>query len=418
MILARRAAVAALAALAHAAPPRRRCRPSTRCGAHRPSDTAAARPPRRSRSSACAPTPPCGAASGSRWPTSRRRCARPWCSAKTSASTSTAASTGAPVGARAWGNLWNTRTRGASTITMQLAGLLDDDLARGAGGRSVAQKIGQTVAAQVLERRWRKDQILEAYLNLVPFRGEIVGIDALSRTLFGKARARARRARGGGRRGAGARARTRARRTVAQRACGVLRPCRRPRSAPACDGLDLFAQAPGAAAAGTPLRRRLAPHSGAPACAPRPRGRRRPAQPQSTRSRAAAALRRRRRCAHSCANCAAATWRTARSWCSTTPAARCWPGSARRGELSRRRRGRRRDGAAPARLHAQAVPLRAGHRERRLITAASLLDDSSAQIATAGGLYIPQNYDRQFKGRVSVRTALGARSTCRRCARW
>ncbi|MDB5828359.1 MAG: penicillin-binding protein, partial [Variovorax sp.] len=45
--------------------------------------------------------------------------------------------------------------------------------------------------------------------------------------------------------------------------------------------------------------------------------------------------------------------------------------------------------------------------ERRL-TAASLLDDSSAQIATASGLYIPQNYDRQFKGPVSVRTALAA----------
>jgi penicillin-binding protein 1C len=41
-------------------------------------------------------------------------------------------------------------------------------------------------------------------------------------------------------------------------------------------------------------------------------------------------------------------------------------------------------------------------------TAASLLDDSPAQINTAGGLYIPQNYDHQFKGYVSVRTALGA----------
>ena len=70
---------------------------------------------------------------------------------------------------------------------MQLAGLLDDDLRRGSGGRSLAQKLGQTVAAQQLERSWRKDQILEAYLNPVPFRGEIVGIDALSRTLFGKA---------------------------------------------------------------------------------------------------------------------------------------------------------------------------------------------------------------------------------------
>lgn len=31
---------------------------------------------------------------------------------------------------------WHTRTRGASTLTMQLAGLLDDDLALGAGGRA------------------------------------------------------------------------------------------------------------------------------------------------------------------------------------------------------------------------------------------------------------------------------------------
>jgi penicillin-binding protein 1C len=89
--------------------------------------------------------------------------------------------------AAAWGNLWNQRTRGASTITMQLAGLLDGDWRQGPGGRTVVQKLGQAVAAQVLDRRWRKDQILEAYLNLVPFRGELVGIDALSRTLFGKA---------------------------------------------------------------------------------------------------------------------------------------------------------------------------------------------------------------------------------------
>ena len=81
--------------------------------------------------------------------------------------------------AAAWGNLWNQRTRGASTITMQLAGLLDGDWRQGPGGRTVVQKLGQTVAAQVLDRRWRKDQILEAYLNLVPFRGEIVGIYGL-----------------------------------------------------------------------------------------------------------------------------------------------------------------------------------------------------------------------------------------------
>jgi penicillin-binding protein 1C len=52
-------------------------------------------------------------------------------------------------------------------------------------------------------------------------------------------------------------------------------------------------------------------------------------------------------------------------------------------------------------LYAQAIA------EQR-ITAASLLEDSSAQIPTASGLYIPQNYDRSFKGWVSARTALGA----------
>ena len=51
------------------------------------------------------------------------------------------------VARSAWANAWNTRTRGASTLTMQLAGLIDDGLARPAGGRSVAQKLGQALYA-------------------------------------------------------------------------------------------------------------------------------------------------------------------------------------------------------------------------------------------------------------------------------
>ncbi|HEY4957477.1 MAG TPA: biosynthetic peptidoglycan transglycosylase, partial [Caldimonas sp.] len=86
----------------------------------------------------------------------------------------------------AWGNLWNTRTRGASTLTMQLAGLIDEGLARPNAGRSVAQKLGQAVTATRLEAGWKKSEILEAYLNSVPYRGEIVGIDALAQTLFAK----------------------------------------------------------------------------------------------------------------------------------------------------------------------------------------------------------------------------------------
>ena len=54
------------------------------------------------------------------------------------------------------------------------------------GGRSIGQKLGQAVTATQLERAWKKSEILEAYLNSVPFRGEIVGIEALAQTLFAK----------------------------------------------------------------------------------------------------------------------------------------------------------------------------------------------------------------------------------------
>ena len=145
------------------------------------------------------------------------------------------------VSSAAWGNLWNTKTRGASTISMQLAGLVEGDWRAAAGGRSVAQKIGQTVSSQLLEARWRKDQILEAYLNLVPFRGEMVGIDALSRTLFGKA------AHGLDEREAAVtaaliRAPNAKVAQVTQRACGVLKLLQAPAKVD-CDGLDLFASA-------------------------------------------------------------------------------------------------------------------------------------------------------------------------------
>ncbi|KPF57634.1 hypothetical protein IP88_16665, partial [alpha proteobacterium AAP81b] len=75
--------------------------------------------------------------------------------------------------------------RGASTITMQLAALLDPRLGR-AGARGVGQKLIQARAALAIEARWSKAQILEAWLNLLPFRGELVGIDAAARGLAGR----------------------------------------------------------------------------------------------------------------------------------------------------------------------------------------------------------------------------------------
>ncbi len=46
--------------------------------------------------------------------------------------------------------------------------------------------------------------------------------------------------------------------------------------------------------------------------------------------------------------------------------------------------------------------------ERRLLTPASLVEDAPLAIAVAGGLYRPRDYDQQFRGLVSARTALAS----------
>lgn len=340
--------------------------------------------------------------------------------------------------AAAWGNLWNQRTRGASTITMQLAGLLDGDWRQGPGGRTVVQKLGQTVAAQVLDRRWRKDQILEAYLNLVPFRSELVGIDALSRTLFGKA------AHGlDDREAAVAAALVRAPNArpalVAKRACGVLRDMQlqaqpprpslgqalkqpgtpdqpKPIDVPAapqrvdCDALDMYATAA--------LQRRaydasegVAPHFARHllrqrAAASGVSGGVFPERMQSTvraplQRFAVQTLQQQLRELHG---------RNAEDGAlvvldNATGAVLAWVGSSgalsQAGEVDGVLALRQPGSTLKPFLYGQAIA------ERRL-TAASLVDDSPAQINTASGLYIPQNYDRQFKGWVSARTALAA----------
>ena len=83
--------------------------------------------------------------------------------------------------------LFGGRSRGASTITMQLAALLDPSLGRSSAHGVVLRKFRQIVAAIAIERRWSKPQILEAYLNLVTYRGELQGIAAASSVMFGKA---------------------------------------------------------------------------------------------------------------------------------------------------------------------------------------------------------------------------------------
>ena len=77
--------------------------------------------------------------------------------------------------------------RGASTITMQLASRLNPKLQPQRNRRTVVQKTAQLLTgALALERWWSKSEVLEAYLNLVTFRGELQGITAASLGLFGK----------------------------------------------------------------------------------------------------------------------------------------------------------------------------------------------------------------------------------------
>ncbi len=83
-------------------------------------------------------------------------------------------------------NLFTKNPRGASTITMQLVPILDKRLASKSAVKTLSQKWNQIKTARELEKRWTKDQIPEAYLNLITFRGELQGLSAASRGLFDK----------------------------------------------------------------------------------------------------------------------------------------------------------------------------------------------------------------------------------------
>ena len=76
--------------------------------------------------------------------------------------------------------------RGASTISMQLLARLEPGFRPRGGRRTIAQKWRQIRGAIALERQWSKDQILEAWLNLISFRGELQGVASAAGGLFDK----------------------------------------------------------------------------------------------------------------------------------------------------------------------------------------------------------------------------------------
>ncbi len=90
------------------------------------------------------------------------------------------------LGAAAWDYARGERRRGASTLSMQLAGMLDPAAGARAGRRDIAAKLRQLRGAARLEAHWSKPQILEAWLNMVTLRGELQGMPVAARALLGK----------------------------------------------------------------------------------------------------------------------------------------------------------------------------------------------------------------------------------------
>ncbi|MBL8289677.1 MAG: transglycosylase domain-containing protein [Rubrivivax sp.] len=365
------------------------------------------------------------------------------------------------LAASAWANAWNARTRGASTVTMQLAGLIDDDLARPPGGRDVAAKVGQLVRAHELEARWSKAQILEAYLNAVPLRGELVGIGAASQQLFGK-HASGLDALQGAILAALVRAPNASAAAVTRRACEVLRlrqqggalpPSPAPAAAPdprsrsagvkrwadalragdavadPCTGLATAVAQALARRPGPMLGEALAPHLAR-------------LMWRESRAESRAETRAEGRAGAAQAAQGAGTSAAARALPSTldAPLQRIARQALRR-QLAELRGRNVEDGAvlvldnatgevlawvgsagagsgsAAAEVDAVLARRQPGSTikpfvyalalERRLVTAASRIDDSPLQLAAgAAGLYAPRNYDHAYRGGVSVREAL------------
>ena len=75
--------------------------------------------------------------------------------------------------------------RGASTITQQLVGNMHPTLINRTD-RSIGRKLSEQSAAREMERHYTKEQILEAYLNQIPFGHGWYGVESAARHYFGK----------------------------------------------------------------------------------------------------------------------------------------------------------------------------------------------------------------------------------------
>lgn len=91
---------------------------------------------------------------------------------------------------RTIGAIWytlNGSAQGGSTITQQLVrNIYPEDIGR---ARTMERKLREMLTAIKIEKRYSKDEILEAYLNSVPFLYHVTGIEMAARTYYDKAAA-------------------------------------------------------------------------------------------------------------------------------------------------------------------------------------------------------------------------------------
>lgn len=297
------------------------------------------------------------------------------------------------ITATSWRNLWQKKTRGASTLTMQLAGILDEE--NRANKRNILQKTTQIAQALQLDNQWQKDEILEAYLNQVSFRGELQGVAAMSFGLFNKAPS-ALNARDAAIAAVLIRAPNANAAKVTERACVLLKQMQQAQFCAALDGyVSLKLQGPF----------ELALQNQAPHLARKLIN----AANQKVKTTVDADLQR-FATQQLRANLMQLEYQNVQDGAvlvldNKTGQVLAWVGSS--GSLS----------SAPE-VDNVTAPRQAGSTlkpflygvaiQQNALTAASILDDSPVRIATPSGYYVPQNYDKHFVGPVSTRFALAS----------
>lgn len=295
-----------------------------------------------------------------------------------------------------WSNLAGSSHRGASSLSMQLAAMLDPALARGPAGRSFGQKWDQAAAARELESRWNKAEILEAYFNQIAFRGELQGIGAASWGLFEKHPSGLNRMESSIL-AALIRQPQATPQRVARRACVVAHQIDDKANCDAIAALSSFAldgkPNPQPVASIAPhVARRLISAERRDVLSSLDADIQRFAVQSLKRHLASLAL-------SGVEDGAVLVLDNA------SGEVLAYVGSS--GELSRSAQvdgvtARRQAGSTlKPFLYELAI-------ERKILTAASVLDDTPYDLSTANGLYVPRNYERDFKGPVSVRTSLGS----------